>query len=207
MTLQVGANVVREMIINGAQATEAWYGGKCVWKRTQEGIAAFVVVTADTEIPYPAWAEMVDVVGIGAGGSGSGGFAVSSASGKGGQPGKWGSTVWYANPGRTLKITIGKPGPGDGTGTATVVRNELDDWTLTCAPGPANGSGSGNATGIGAAAYTFGNISFPGGGNVGIDTAGSVPGGGGGGGSGWVTGFNAGKPGGRGQVWLRFRSY
>ena len=37
--------------------------------------------------------------------------------------------------------------------------------------------------------------------------SGAAPGGGGGGGDGWLGGYNPGRPGGRGQVWYRFRSY
>ena len=214
MTLQLGHDVIRAMSLGGQLASEAWLGGKRVWKRTTEGIGGFTVFTEDTDLIVPAYAELTDVVGIGGGGGGAGGNGLNNH-GHGGLSGAWYSTVWYAAPGRTLQIRIGKGGAGGkgggtgapGAGGETTVTNPTDDWRLTCAGGASDNGTGGDGSGWAVNPYTFGDVVFPGVAGAARGQAGKIPGGGGGGGQGNLIGGKNGAPGGRGQVWIRFRSY
>lgn len=202
------------MTIDGLQAVGAWYDGKQVWKRTPVGLEGFTVFTEDTDLIVPAYAELTDIVGIGGGGGGNGGNGMNGH-GHGGLTGAWGSTVWYAAPGRTIQIRIGEGGAGGkggnkgdpGAGGDTTVTNPVDDWRLTCNGGGVDTGTGGEGTGWAVSPYVFGNITFPGVAGAPRGKNGGIPGGGGGGGKGNLIGGNNGGAGGRGQVWIRFRSY
>lgn len=196
--IRVGATLVKSVHVGTAT------GGVELWRRTEDTVAAFTVVTADTSIIAPAWAEHVDVVVIGGGGGGHGGFAVISQRGRGGAAGQWASTSALVSPGTSLTVTIGAGGESETDGGPTTVT--ASGTALVIAGGGAN-SGMNNYIGGTPSPYTAFGVTFTGGSGGGVDTAGGVPGAGGGGGSGDVVSFRPGQPGGRGQVWIRFRSY
>ena len=201
--IRVGATLVKSVHVGTAT------GGVELWRRTEDTLAAFTVVTADTTLSFPAWAQYVDIVAIGAGGSGHGGNVVN-ADGQGGSPGTWASKSMEGVAGQSVTVTVDKPAGSDQAGGATTVSTPYVGTagtnTLTAAGGAA-GPGYGNANGTGAGTSTAFGVTFTGGGGGGMNNPGAAPGGGGGGGDGWWGGYVAGASGGRGQVWYRFRAY
>lgn len=217
MALRIGTgsgSVVPKDILVGATPAQSVHvgtatGGVELWRRTDDTLAAFTVVTADTTLSFPAWAQYVDIVAIGAGGSGHGG-GIANVDGHGGFPGKWATKTMEGMAGQSVSITIGKPGAGDQPGGATSVTTAYvgtSGVNLANAGGGAAGPGYGNANGTGAGTYTAFGLTFTGGGGGGMNNPGAAPGGGGGGGDGRWGGYVAGASGGRGQVWYRFRAY
>lgn len=196
--IRVGAAPVKSVHVGTAT------GEVELWRRTEDILSAFTVVTADTTIIVPAWAEYVDAVAIGGGGGGHGGFAVISQRGRGGAAGQWANTSALVSPGTSLTVGIGVGGAAETDGGPTTVT--AAGTALVSAGGGAN-SGMSNYIGGSPSPYTAFGFTFTGGSGGGVDTAGGAPGGGGGGGSGDMVSFRPGQPGGRGQVWLRFRSY
>lgn len=112
--IRVGAALVKSVHVGTAT------GGVELWRRTEDNFAAFTVVTADTTLSFPAWAQYVDIVAIGAGGSGHGGN-VANADGQGGSPGTWAAKTMEGVAGQSVSITIGIPGAGDQPGVVTSV--------------------------------------------------------------------------------------
>lgn len=218
MTLQLQHDVIREMVLNGRKIVEASYRGKTVWRETPGGRAAWLEVAESTTIPFPAYAEMVDIVCLGGGGGGGGGSGAAPVSGEGGGAGGWKTTSWYSRAHEGLVVTIGQGGAGgakekNGTagGATTVIPSTRD---LKCeGPGGAGGVGATGTSGSGAVGkspgvQTFWDTPFAGGGEAGVDTDGLSPGGGGGPGAGGIFGGGkSGRRGGNGRVWIRFRSY
>lgn len=201
--IRVGATLVESVHVGTAT------GEVELWRRTEDTLAAFTVATADTTLSFPAWAQYVDIVAIGAGGSGHGGNVVN-ADGQGGSPGTWAAKTMEGVAGQSVSITIGKPGAGDQPGGVTSVTTAYvgtSGVNLVNAGGGAAGPGYGNANGTGAGTYTAFGLTFTGGGGGGMNNPGAAPGGGGGGGDGWWGGYVAGASGGRGQIWYRLRSY
>lgn len=180
-----------------------------LWRRTESTVAAFIAVTSSTSLTVPAWATVVDVVAIGGGGGGHGGYAVSATDGKGGGAGGWEHRSQEVTPGGKVTITVGSGGAAEKAGgetTVTLPPGELPGSTTFAATG-GGASASGTSTGGTPPGYTAFGVTFSGGAGGARDTAGSAPGGGGGGGQGFTFNYNPGKPGGRGQAWIRFRSY
>ncbi|WP_446661750.1 glycine-rich domain-containing protein [Corynebacterium variabile] len=196
--IRVGATLVKSVRVGTAT------GAVELWRRADDTLAAFTVVTADTTVIVPAWAGYVDAVAIGGGGGGHGGFAVISQRGRGGAAGQWANTSGIVSPGASLTVSIGVGGAAETDGGSTTIT--AAGTALVSAGGGAN-SGMSNYVGGTPAPYTAFGFTFTGGSGGGVDTAGGAPGGGGGGGSGDVVSLRPGQPGGRGQVWLRFRSY
>lgn len=184
-----------------------------VWNGSQWIIGP---ISENDSVPAPSWAMYADIVLLGAGGGGSGGNGGNSTSGNGGYAGAWNLTVWAMYPGRELEIIVGKGGAGgaDSTiagkpGGTTKVTASDRDWVVTAAGG-AGGTGTGGRDGEAAGIYQVSSTgdtwTLNGGGSAGRDVSGKVPGGGGGPGSGGFLGsLQPGRPGGRGQVWIRFR--
>lgn len=175
-------------------------------------------------ITTPTWANYIDIVALGGGSGGVCGNGGNTQAGRGGDPGKFAATCWATVPGRSFVISIGEGGAGgvggniDGKpgGPTTVTHGDLG-YVLTAEGGP-RVSGQNNAnTGYGPGSYTYKTPAAgpyidstvqSGGGDVGMDQAGSWPGGGGGGGAGGVFGkYSNGQPGAQGAVWYRFRAY
>lgn len=175
-----------------------------IWRRSVDGLDGFTAITTTTQITVPTWATTVDVVAIGAGGSGSGGKLINTW-GLGGRPGTWTSGTLPVSTSEKITITIGVGGPSNSTGTPTTV--SVSAGTITGPPGPETGVQYGSGDGIGAPSYTAFGATFPGSNTVGGMNDGAAPGGGGGGGSAGLVDWKPGKPGGRGQAWIRFRSY
>lgn len=201
--IRVGAAPVKSVHVGTAT------GEVELWRRTENTLGAFTVVTADTTLSFPAWAQYVDIVAIGAGGSGHGGNVVN-ADGQGGSPGAWAAKTMEGAAGQSVTVTVGKPAGGDQAGGATTVSTPYVGTAGTntlIAAGGAAGPGYGNANGTGAGTSTAFGVTFTGGGGGGMNNPGAAPGGGGGGGDGWLGGYVAGASGGRGQAWVRFRAY
>jgi len=101
-------------------------------------------------------------------------------------------------------------GPGSAGGDTSITVSDRD-WKVTAAGG-AGGSGTGGRSEETSGSYTltgYGpDLVATGGGAAGTDIDGKLPGGGGGPGSGGIfNGAKAGRPGGSGGVWIRFRSH
>jgi len=163
-----------------------------------------VVGTFTYNIPW--WANYLDLIALGGGGGGKG-LGLVGVWGNGGRAGGWGLVTlqrgnqipWTTT---TLSVTVG----GGGSGGSSSGGNGGDGGgsSVVGYVGGAGGAGS-TTTGLDANGNSPGNqtwngVQYNGGGSVGALTNGDPPGGGGGGST--VT-LTAGRPGARGQVWIR----
>lgn len=176
-------------------------------------------ITVSGRITVPAWALYSDLILIGGGGGGSGGNGGNGIGGSKGSPGAWAQTTWIMKPGRELIIAIGAGGAGGtannvgpgSAGGATKVTFSDQSWSLTASGGaPGVGTSTGQGDAVAPSLYKFTGGGDPwevtGGGAGRYNLNGPIPGGGGGQGDGGIfNGAQAGRPGGRGQVWVRFR--
>lgn len=207
--LRVGGEQINQVVVpQGDSQIE-------LWRRNPEFWGPF---TSDIEVFAPTWAMYADIVLLGAGGGGAGGEPF--AYGNGGMAGKWSSTVWAMAPGRGLQIDVGGGGAGGpvgngypgGNGGQTKVTAADRDWSVTAAGGAGAGTAAAGNPRLGEAAGSYqvtttsATWNLSGGGSAERNVDGKSPGGGGGGGT---SGPNrtAGRKGGNGAVWIRFRSY
>lgn len=187
-----------------------------LWRSTP-GLPA--PVTENGRIAAPAWALYADLILIGGGGGGSGGNGGNGAGGSKGSPGEWSQTSRVMKPGLELIVSIGaggkggtanNVGPGSPGGTTKVSASD-SSWMLSAAGGaPGVGTSTGQGDAYAPSLYRFTGGGEPwevtGGGAGRYNLNGPIPGGGGGQGDGGIfNGAQAGRPGGRGQVWVRFR--
>ena len=163
-------------------------------------------------VPVPWWATAVDVVIIGAGEKGRDGTKsfTGGTDGAGGKSGAWVVKTVALNPSHSARVTIGK-----GTSTAPAATSvafyggdghpavTVDDGKGTRTPN--SGSTGGHVTPYQRAEY---GATHTGGAGGTRNASGIHPGGGGGGGQGsnLLGNPKAGRDGGDGYVWLRFRS-
>jgi hypothetical protein len=165
----------------------------------------------------PVWCKYLDVVLLGGGASGQTGNGAVNQPGSGGHSGKWqgykltrGVEIpWTAT---TVVITVGaggaRPadsdyaGPTPGANTTFSVASSISGLA---AGGNGTNDGSTRRDGLGAPAFTYGGIVYPGGANsTSSAQTGTTPGGGGAGGNGGIFGNRTrGGAGGPGAAWVR----
>lgn len=171
--------------------------------------------SGSSSIPIPSWANFVEVIALGGGGGGrlGGSWGIS---GEGGDAGVWQAATWVRGTDFTgtpsINISVGAGGAGGilssqngGHGSPTVV--SIPGRTVTASGG--EGGDALNAGGIdkdggSPGNYTYGGVSYVGGGVQGTFGAPGAPAGGGGAGGNWVS-VQPGGPGANGAVWIRFR--
>lgn len=160
-------------------------------------------------LDIPSWARWAQVVVLGGGGGGSGGDSALNRRGNGGKAGTWHSGTLGLSGATQVKITVGSggsAGPKDKTGTNGGASSATVSGYTVTAPGGAAGahaSQSGDSLGQSPGNYTAFGQTFVGGGQAGLQAAGSPPGGGGGQGRGGIFGNGtAGGPGAPGRVWV-----
>lgn len=195
------------------KAAYVWEGGqyKEVWPAYREEIVRYTSVGSHS-IELPSWCREVDFLLLGGGGGGDRGNSGNNTGGGGGLAGSWGmGTLAVSGPGQ-ISVEVGRGGNGtsgsahDHTdGKPTRIFDKAGQL-IKSAPGGARGSGSYSvATSPGT--RTYAGMTIVGGGTSAVNETGKVPGGGGGGGNGGIFGiFNVGRPGGRGEAIIRFRS-
>lgn len=215
-----GWTTVPSIRIAASELSSVNIGGVEVWRKAMSWSTASTSQT----ITAPAWANYIDIIALGGGSGGVCGNGSNTQAGRGGDPGKYASTCWATIPGRNFVISIGAGGAGgvggniDGkAGGATTVKNVGLGYTLTAEGGPQVTGQNNWKTGYSPGNYTYttpeegpyrDQTTQSGGGEVGMNQAGSWPGGGGGGGGGGVFGkYSNGQPGASGSVWYRFRAY
>ena len=215
-----GWTTVPSIRIAASELSSVNIGGVEVWRKAMSWSTASTSQT----ITAPAWANYIDIIALGGGSGGVCGNGSNTQAGRGGDPGKYASTCWATIPGRNFVISIGAGGAGgvggniDGkAGGATTVKNVGLGYTLTAEGGPQVTGQNNWKTGYSPGNYTYktpeegpyrDQTTQYGGGEVGMNQAGSWPGGGGGGGGGGVFGkYSDGQPGAAGAVWYRFRAY
>lgn len=191
-----------------------------VWRRAMEWEQDGQSKTITT----PTWANYIDVIALGGGGGGVCGNSSNTNAGRGGDPGKFAAACWTTVPGRSFVISIGEGGAGgvggniDGKpGGSTVVKHPDLGYLITAEGGARVSGQNDRKTGYSPGSYTYKTPAAgpyidstvqSGGGDVGMNQAGSWPGGGGGGGGGGIFGrYSDGQPGAAGAVWYRFRAY
>ena len=200
-------------IYRGGQPVGRVYRGDTeVWPAYREQIVRYTVVGGHI-IELPSWCREIDFILLGGGGGGDRGNSGNSNAGDGGQAGRWhvgSAVVPYSN----LILEVGAGGNGttgtsfnstDGGGTRIWgPNNEYVGW----GQGGAKGSGTaGSPTGGSPGSQSYAGLSISGGSGGAMNNDGGSPGGGGGGGNGGIFGiFSRGRPGGRGEAIIRFRS-
>lgn len=164
-------------------------------------------------LSVPEWAREMDYILLGAGGGGRNGDGGIAVSGGGGGAGSYTSGTLAVRPGESLSSRVGRHGRGTSQhGASTNQAGEssylsMHGQTVASAAGGARGSGTGNHSGLSPGNHSYEGLSIMGGAEVGQNTDGNPPGGGGGGGSGGFFGsFSHGRPGGDGEIVVRFRS-
>ena len=218
--IRVSDRNVGALLIGETDVSCVFYEGEMVWKKnsTQH------VFTKSGSITIPKYAVFVDLVLIGGGASGMTGDGIIGGNGAGGAAGQWvGVTLergvnlpWSTT---NAVITVGEGGPfAVDDDLAPSIPGSPSAVSLTGVSSIVALGGSGRRSenlkaGQSAGNYDFGGQHYVGGaggipnGTVAEET-GKAPGGGGSGGSGGYFSSRArGRPGGRGQVWVKFRSY
>lgn len=215
-----GWTTVPSIRVAASELSSVNVGGVEVWRKAMYW---FAVSTSQT-ITAPSWANYVDVIALGGGSGGVCGNKDNTKAGRGGDPGKYAAVCWATIPGRNFVISIGAGGAGgvskdiDGkAGGATTVKHVDLGYSITAEGGPQVAGQNNGKTGYGPGSYTYktpdagpyiDSTVQSGGEDVGMNQAGSWPGGGGGGGGGGIFGrYDDGQPGASGSVWYRFRAY
>lgn len=192
------------MVGTGSSAIEAW-------PSYREEIVRYTSVGTFTAA-VPSWCKEIDFILLGGGGGGYRGNSGLGGSGQGGSPGQYHSgSVNF--PHSSIKVQVARGGYGttgsnfdntDGEGTRIWGPNdEYVGW----GQGGAKGGGYGTAETSGPGNRGHAGLTINGGAGAAINQPGGNPGAGGGGGSGGFFGaFNVGRPGGRGEAIIRFRS-
>lgn len=208
------------LLIGETDVSCVFYQGEVVWKKN----STQYVFTESGSIAIPSYAVFLDLVLIGGGASGMTGSGASGIAGAGGAAGQWlGVTLergvnlpWST---KNAVITVGAGAPfADDSDFASSIPGSPSAVSLTGVSSIVALGGSGRRSenvkeGQSAGSYPWENQLYVGGaggitsGSVAEET-GKAPGGGGAGGAGGYFGSRArGRPGGRGQVWVKFRSY
>lgn len=197
---------------NGVEITRIMRGTVEHWVNYREEIVHYTVVGGHN-IELPSWCREIDFIVLGGGGGGDRGNSGNGAAGDGGQAGQWhvGSAI-VPYPSLVLEVGYG------GSGT-TGSNYDSTDGRATSIWGPNNeviAQGQGGARGSGTAGepqagspgnQSYAGLSISGGSGGAMNEDGGSPGGGGGGGGGGLFGaFSVGRPGGRGEAIIRYRS-
>lgn len=189
--------------------------GQTSWTHTYAAYQEEVVRYTSVGIisaAVPSWCKEIDFILLGGGGGGYRGNSGNGSGGQGGSPGQYfsGSAGF---PYGSIKVQVASGGNGT-TGTnfnntdggATRILGPNDEQ-VGSVQGGARGGGYGTAETSGPGNRSHAGLTISGGAGAAINQPGGSPGAGGGGGSGGFFGaFNTGKPGGRGEAIIRFRS-
>lgn len=170
---------------------------------------------AQPTLPVPSWADVVDLIPVGAGGGGGG--SVGALTGQGGEAGQFNPVSLVVGvdikPGTVISVVVGAGGSGgiigqsgSAGGNTTVTYIDMDDQeqTVTAAggvgggPGPVPAPGNdNNQFGSSPGSVTVDGIEYRGGGSA-WSSLGAPPGGGGSGALPWLLGYE-GAP---GAAWI-----
>lgn len=165
-----------------------------------------------TTVAIPSWVTEIDYVMIGGGGGGDRGDSALAQAGFGGKAGIYAVGTFHPNENQ-IRVVVGAGGSGTTGASFNPTRggdsriiNQAATVTIAEAAG---GAARGHTRGAGESPgnRSYKTLTIYGGTGGATNADGTPPGGGGGAGSGGIFGiFQRGRPGGRGQVFLRMKS-